>query len=191
MKKIPGFLIAVIAIVLIIVIGASWYVSTRNRLVSLETETEALWAQVENQLQRRYDLIPNLVATVQGYADQESEIFIEIAEARSRLGGASGVSETAEAAGALDSALSRLLVIVENYPQLKSDSNFRSLQDELAGTENRLAVARMNYNEAVRDFNRSIRMFPASFVAGAMGYESLDYFEINEEARNAPVVQFN
>lgn len=191
MKKVPGFLIAVIAIVLIIVIGASWYVSTRNRLVSLETETEALWAQVENQLQRRYDLIPNLVATVQGYADQESEIFIEIAEARSRLGGASGVSETAEAAGALDSALSRLLVIVENYPQLKSDSNFRSLQDELAGTENRLAVARMNYNEAVRDFNRSIRMFPASFVAGAMGYESLDYFEINEEARNAPVVQFN
>lgn len=191
MKKVSGFLIALIAIVLIIVIGASWYISTRNRLVSLETETEALWAQVENQLQRRYDLIPNLVATVQGYADQESEIFIEIAEARSRLGGASGVSETAEAAGALDSALSRLLVIVENYPQLKSDSNFRSLQDELSGTENRLAVARMNYNEAVRDFNRSIRMFPASFVAGAMGYESLDYFEINEEARNAPVVQFN
>lgn len=182
---------AVIAIVLIVVIGASWYITTRNRLVSLETETEALWAQVENQLQRRYDLIPNLVATVQGYADQESEIFIEIAEARSRLGGASGVSETAEAAGALDSALSRLLVIVENYPQLKSDSNFRSLQDELAGTENRLAVARMNYNEAVREFNRSVRIFPASIVAGAMGYESLDYFEINEEARSAPKVQFN
>jgi LemA protein len=191
MKKIPGSLIAVIAIVLIVVIGASWYITTRNRLVSLETETEALWAQVENQLQRRYDLIPNLVATVQGYADQESEIFIEIAEARSRLGGASGVSETAEAAGALDSALSRLLVIVENYPQLKSDSNFRSLQDELAGTENRLAVARMNYNEAVREFNRSVRIFPASIVAGAMGYESLDYFEINEEARSAPKVQFN
>jgi LemA protein len=191
MKKIPGSLMAVIAIVLIVVIGASWYITTRNRLVSLETETEALWAQVENQLQRRYDLIPNLVATVQGYADQESEIFIEIAEARSRLGGASGVSETAEAAGALDSALSRLLVIVENYPQLKSDSNFRSLQDELAGTENRLAVARMNYNEAVREFNRSVRIFPASIVAGAMGYESLDYFEINEEARSAPKVQFN
>jgi LemA protein len=191
MKKIPAYLIVIAVVILVIVISGSWYVSTRNSLISLETETEALWAQVENQLQRRYDLIPNLVATVQGYADQESEIFIEIAQARSRLGSASGVSETAEASGALDSALSRLLVVVENYPQLRSDQNFRSLQDELAGTENRLAVARMRYNEAVRDFNRSIRMFPASFVAGAMGLESLDYFEIDEVARSAPEVSFD
>ncbi|MCF7942750.1 MAG: LemA family protein [Spirochaetia bacterium] len=190
-RRISPALIALIVVVAVLLISVSWYVSTRNDLVRLEQDLEGQWAQVENQLQRRYDLIPNLVETVKGFASQESEIFIQIAEARSKLAGAQGVSETAQASGELDSALSRLLVVVENYPQLKSDANFMSLQDELAGTENRLAVARMNYNDAVRAFNTAIRVFPGSVVAGSMGLEKQDYFEIEQEARTAPKVSFD
>jgi LemA protein len=190
-RRISPALIALIVVVAVLLISVSWYVSTRNDLVRLEQDLEGQWAQVENQLQRRYDLIPNLVETVKGFASQESEIFIQIAEARSRLAGAQGVSETAQASGELDSALSRLLVVVENYPQLKSDANFMSLQDELAGTENRLAVARMNYNDAVRAFNTAIRVFPGSVVAGSMGLEKQDYFEIEQGARTAPKVSFD
>jgi LemA protein len=190
-KRVSTGLIIVIALVLVLFMAGSWVVSTRNNLVRMEQDVESQWAQVENQLQRRFDLIPNLVETVKGYASQESEIFIQIAEARSKLGGAGSVSETAAASGELDSALSRLLVVVENYPELKSDQNFRSLQDELAGTENRLAVARKNYNESVRDFNTAIRMFPASIIAGSMGLEKQDYFEIDEAARTAPKVSFD
>ncbi len=157
----------------------------------MEQDVEGEWAQVDNQLQRRYDLIPNLVETVKGYAKHESDIFIQIAEARSRLGGAKSVSESAEASNELDAALSRLLVVVENYPQLKADASFMNLQDELAGTENRLAVARKNYNEAVKQFNTGIRMFPASIVAGSMGMEKKDYFQIEESARTAPKVSFD
>ncbi len=190
-RRISPALIALIVVVAVVLISVSWYVSTRNDLVRLEQDLEGQWAQVDNQLQRRYDLIPNLVETVKGFASQESEIFIQIAEARSKLAGAQGVSETAQASGELDSALSRLLVVVENYPQLKSDANFMSLQDELAGTENRLAVARMNYNDAVRAFNTAIRVFPGSVVAGSMGLEKQDYFEIEQEARTAPKVSFD
>lgn len=189
-KKLSGGIIALIAVVLVIVIGASWYINTRNRLVGMEQEIEASWAEVENQLQRRYDLIPNLVETVKGYASQESEIFIQIAEARSKLSGAQGVAETAEASGAVESALSRLLVVVENYPELKSNTNFIQLQDELAGTENRLAVARKRYNDMVKEFNKAILMFPASIIAGSMGFEKQDYFEIADAARTAPKVSF-
>ncbi len=179
-----------VAILLIIVIGVSWFVSTRNSLVRMEQEIEGQWAQVENQLQRRYDLIPNLVNTVKGYASHEEGVFTDIADARSKLGGANGVSETAEASSELDSALSRLLVIVEAYPNLKADTGFLNLQDELAGTENRLAVARKNYNDSVKIFNTEIRMFPATIVAGSMGLEKQDYFEIADGVKDAPVVNF-
>jgi len=127
---------------------------------------------------------------VKGYAAQEEEIFVQIAEARSKLGGADSVPETAEAYGEMQSALSRLLVVVERYPELKSNQNFIRLQDELAGTENRLAVARKRYNDQVREFNRSILMFPANMVAGTLGLEKREYFEIDEAARTAPQVNF-
>lgn len=183
-------IIALIAILAIVLISVFWFIGARNSLIRLEQEVEGSWAQVDNQLQRRNDLIPNLVATVKGYAQQEETIFTEIAEARSRIGSASSVSETAEASGELDSALSRLLVVVENYPQLKSDANFIALQDELAGTENRLAVARKDYNESVQQFNTAIRVFPSSLAAGSMGMGKKDYFEISESARSAPSVSF-
>lgn len=183
-------IIALIAVLAIVLISVFWFIGARNSLIRLEQEVEGTWAQVDNQLQRRNDLIPNLVATVKGYAQQEETIFTEIAEARSRIGSASTVSEAAEASGALDSALSRLLVVVENYPQLKSDANFIALQDELAGTENRLAVARKDYNESVQQFNTAIRVFPSSIAAGSMGMEKKDYFEISESARSAPSVSF-
>jgi len=172
------------------ILFGSWFVSTRNSLISREQDIEASWAEVENQLQRRYDLIPNLVETVKGYAAQEEEIFVQIAEARSKLGGADSVPETAEAYGEMQSALSRLLVVVERYPELKSNQNFIRLQDELAGTENRLAVARKRYNDQVREFNRAILMFPANIVAGTLGLEKREYFEIDEAARSAPQVDF-
>jgi LemA protein len=189
-KKFSPLILVLLIIVLLIVLGGFWYVSTRNRLVSQEQEIEGSWAEVENQLQRRYDLIPNLVETVKGYAAQEESIFVQIAEARSKLAGAGSVSETAEASNGLESALSRLLVVVEQYPELKSNENFIRLQDELAGTENRLAVARKRYNEVVQSFNRAILMFPANMVAGNLGLVKQDYFEIDAVAKENPKVEF-
>lgn len=168
----------------------SWYMNARNTLITLDENMEALWAEVENQLQRRSDLIPNLVATVKGFASHESEVFTNIANARSKLAGAGSVEETAESYNQLQGALSRLLVIVENYPQLKSDQNFIRLQDELAGTENRLTVARKRYNDGVRDYNISIRRFPRSIIASSMGFEKRTYFEIADSAREVPQVSF-
>jgi len=189
-KKISPLVIVLLIIVLLIVFGGFWYVSTRNRLVSQEQEIEGSWAEVDNQLQRRYDLIPNLVETVKGYAAQEESIFVQIAEARSKLAGAGSVAETAEASNGMESALSRLLVVVENYPELKSNENFIRLQDELAGTENRLAVARKRYNEVVQSFNRAILMFPANMVAENLGLVKQDYFEIDAIAKENPKVEF-
>jgi len=189
-KKISPLVIVLLIIVLLIVFGGFWYVATRNRLVSQEQELEGSWAEVDNQLQRRYDLIPNLVETVKGYAAQEESIFVQIAEARSKLAGAGSVAETAEASNGMESALSRLLVVVENYPELKSNENFIRLQDELAGTENRLAVARKRYNEVVQGFNRAILMFPANMVAGNLGLVKQDYFEIDAVAKENPKVAF-
>ncbi|MFP4301289.1 MAG: LemA family protein [Spirochaetaceae bacterium] len=178
----------------IIILGlfmiGSWYVRTRNSLVAMEEQVESGWSEIDNQLQRRADLIPNLVNTVRGFARQEEEIFTRLAEARSRLAGAQGVEETAESYGEMQSALSRLLVVVENYPQLRSNENFIRLQDELAGTENRIAVARRRYNEAVREFNTRIRSFPASVIADSLGFEQKEYFEVPEEAREVPEVDF-
>lgn len=188
-KKNTG-LIAVGIIVALIVISAIWFVGQRNRLITLEEGVDAAWSEIDNQLQRRSDLIPNLVATVQGIADQEQEVFGQIANARARLAGADTVGETAESYAELQGALSRLLVIVENYPVLRSNENFMRLQDELAGTENRIAVARQRYNETVRRFNTRIRLFPTSMVASRLGLEEKEYFEIPEEARQVPQVNF-
>ncbi len=175
--------------VLVFALG-SWYIGTRNNLVQLEEQINSAWAEIDNQLQRRSDLIPNLVSTVRGYASHEEEVFTNIADARAKLAGAGSVDETAEGYNEMQGALSRLLVIAENYPVLKANQNFTRLQDELAGTENRIAVARKRYNDQVQRFNTGIRMFPGSIIAGSMGYEKRDYFEIEESARTAPKVDF-
>jgi LemA protein len=184
-------LIIVGALAFLGMIYGFWYIGVRNSLVSLDESIDAAWSEIDNQLKRRSDLIPNLVATVKGFASQEQEVFTRIAEARAKLAGASGVEETASSYNQLQSALSRLLVIVERYPELKSNQNFIRLQDELAGTENRIAVARKRYNDSVRTFNTRIRRFPASIVADRMGFTTREYFEIEEGAREVPEVDFS
>ena len=166
------------------------YQSVNNKLIVLEETVSSSWAQVENQLQRRYDLIPNLVESVKGYAKQEKEIFENIAEARSKLAGGGTRRDTLAASQQMESALSRLLVIAERYPNLKSNQNFQALMDELAGTENRLAVERKRYNEQVKIFNRTIRTFPYRYVAQRAGYEKIEYFQIEAAARSKPEVKF-
>ena len=163
-------------------------VSDYNNLVSSEEGVNGQWSQVETQLQRRADLIPNLVETVKAYAAQEEAIFTALAEARAKLAGASGVEETQEANAELSDAIGRLLVIVENYPELKSNVNFLALQDELAGTENRIATARRDYNLAVQNFNTRVRSFPTSLIAGLFGFDPRLYFETDET--DAPDVNF-
>ena len=188
-----GLVSALVIIAVIVVLGiifSAWYVGTRNRLVTLEENIDGAWAEIDNQLQRRNDLIPNLVATVKGFATQEREVFTQIAEARAKLAGSQTVGETARNYNQLQSALGRLLVIVEAYPELKSNQNFIRLQDELAGTENRIAVARKRYNDSVRIFNTRIRRFPTSSIARMMGLEKKEYFEIEEQARQVPEVDF-
>jgi LemA protein len=177
-----------VVIGLVLIISA---VGIYNRLVGLDESVNASWAQVENQLQRRYDLIPNYVETVKGFAKQEREVFIRVTEARAKVGGAGSVGEKIEANNELSAALSRLLVVVENYPQLKSDQNFIRLQDELAGTENRIATERRRYNEAVRIYNQSIRRFPTNVIAGLFGFQRAEFFEAPESASTPPEVNFD
>ena len=182
MKKFSGWaVVAVLAIIAVLVGG--WFIGTRNSMVTLREDVEMQLSQVETTLQRRSDLIPNLVSTVQGYADHEQEVFTEIADARSRLAGSveSGdIEAISEANDELDSALSRLLAITENYPDLKASEQFTALQDELAGTENRINVARQYYNESVRTYNTTVQQFPASIIAGMNGFYPLPYFEADE-----------
>jgi LemA protein len=162
-----------------------------NSLVTLNESINGRWAQVENQLQRRNDLIPNLVKTVKGYAKHEREIFDHIADARAKLAGAKTISEKIKANQDIDTAISRLLVVVENYPNLKADRNFAQLQDELAGTENRIAVERMRYNETVQSYNILIKRFPSNIVARFAGLEKKDvYFKAEEAAKSVPKVEF-
>jgi len=161
-----------------------------NQLVSLQQGIQASWAQVQNQLQRRNDLIPNLVETVKGYATHESAVFEAVANARSRLIAAGTRDEQIEAAQGLQSALGRLLAIAEQYPQLKANEQFNRLSDELSGTENRIAVERMRYSEAVRDYNTRIRLFPGSLVASLRGFKEKAYFEATPGAQEAPKVKF-
>lgn len=182
-------------IILAVVVGILFLVSAPligiyNGLVTDSENIKGQWSQVENQLQRRADLIPNLVETVKGYATHEKEVLGQIADARSKLAGARTPAEATNALGAYNSAMARLLVVVENYPNLKADANFRGLQDELAGTENRLAVARMDYNGAVQVYNTKIRSFPTSMIAGMFGFGAHEYFQAEEAAKAVPKVKF-
>jgi LemA protein len=161
-----------------------------NRFTTQEEAIKAQWAEVQNQLQRRNDLIPNLVETVKGYAAHETGIFKDIADARSRLLAAKSPDETIQAANAQTSALGRLLAVVENYPNLKADAQFLRLQDELGGTENRLATARMRYNERVQEYNTQRRRFPSNVTAKMFGFKEYPYWEVPPEARQAPKVNF-
>ena len=156
----------------------------------LDEGVKAAWAQVENQLQRRYDLIPNYVETVKGFAKQERDVFIKVTEARSKVGGAGSIPDKIKANNELSSVLSRLLVVVERYPELKSDQNFLRLQDELAGTENRIAVERRRYNETVKTYNIKVRSFPTNILAGMFGFEKAAFFEVPEAAQAVPKVEF-
>lgn len=186
--------IALIVLVVLLIIGlmlGSWFVGIRNQMVVKREAVNAAWAQVDVVLQRRADLIPNLVETVKGFAAQEQTVFGDIAKARSALLSARSPAEKIAANGQLDSALGRLLVVVENYPQLKSNENFLRLQDELAGTENRIAVERRRYNETVQDYNTFIALFPNSSVASMSGFTHNDaYFKTEEGARQVPKVSF-
>jgi len=180
---------------LTVVLGAALLASGcgYNRIQTLDETVSGYASQIEVQLQRRADLIPNLVETVKGFAAQEEEIFTSVADARARLSGAvqSGdIGEMAAANQGMNSALSRLLAIVENYPELKSNENFRMLQDQLEGTENRIATARQDYNAAVREYNAYIRRFPQVLTAKIIGAESREYFEADEGAAEAPQVEF-
>ncbi len=183
-------LIVVGVVVLIILISFSSLKGTYNELVRMDEGVKGAWAQVENQLQRRYDLIPNYVETVKGYAKHEKEVFVKVTEARSRVAGAGGISEKIAANNELSSALGRLLVVVERYPELKANTNFIRLQDELAGTENRISVERRRFNEAVKDFNIKIRSFPTNLIAGMFGFEKATFFEVPKEKQEAPKVKF-
>ena len=178
----------VVGIVIVFVLLLVWVISSYNGLVAKNETVETAWSQIDNQLQRRNDLIPNPVATVKQYAAHESEVFAQVSEARSKLAGATTVEDVAQADAEVTSALSRLLAIVENYPELKANENFIQLQDELAGTENRIAVARRDYNEAARSYNTTIRRFPTNIIAGMFGFERAQYFEASEDARQAPDV---
>jgi LemA protein len=186
---------SIIAVILVLALVAlavgGMYVGRKNQMVTLDEQVKSNWAQVDVVLQRRADLIPNLVETVKGFAAHEEKVFGDIAQARSALIGAKTPSDKIAANGQLDSALSRLLVVVENYPQLKSNENFLRLQDELAGTENRIAVERKRYNDSVQAYNTYIGLFPNSIFANWAGFHRNEaYFQASPASREAPKVQF-
>ena len=192
--KILLVVVGVVLVLLLLVggmVGAS-YVSSKNEMVRKNEAIKQAWSQVDVVLERRADLIPNLVATVKGYAQQEQKVFGDIANARAGLLNARTPADKIAANGQLDGALGRLLLIVENYPDLKSNQNFMALQDELAGSENRIAVERRRYNEAIQDYNTFIGLFPNSIFAGWAGFQrNNDYFAAAEAARQAPKVDFS
>ncbi|MFB5088653.1 LemA family protein [Psychrobacillus sp. PGGUH221] len=187
MKKLLG---PIVIIVVIIAIFAAILIPSYNGFVNGEEGVNKAYAQIENQLQRRMDLIPNLVNTVKGFAAHEEEVLGNIADARSRMAGANTPEEQAEANNELSGALSRLLVVVENYPELKADANFRQLMDELAGTENRLSVAREDYNAVVSDYNKKVKRMPGNIIASIFGFDEKEYFEADAAAQEAPNVDF-
>ena len=201
MKKISKGLVALV-IVLVCVLGIfSFYKNTYNSLVSLDEDVSASWAEVQNQYQRRLDLIPNLVSTVKGYAKHESEVFTQVSEARSKAGGQINISDEIlndpdafaryqQIQDNLGSSLQRLLMVTEQYPELKADQNFMALQDQLEGTENRITVARNRFNETAKGFNKRIRQFPANIIANMSGFKTRPYFTASAEAQSAPKVEF-
>jgi LemA protein len=201
MKK--GWIIAlsiVVVIVFLLFIVVGWGVGVYNKLVGLNEGVSQAWSQVENQYQRRYDLIPNLVATVKGVADFERETFTAVTEARAKVGqiklsadqlaDPEAFQKFQQAQDGLSSALSRLLVVSENYPQLKANENFLQLQAQLEGTENRISVERMKFNQVVQDYNVQIKRIPAVIIAGITGFEEKQYFRAVEPAQETPKVQF-
>lgn len=184
-------LLVVLGVVAFIVLAfIIWFISTYNGLVSADQDVNAKWSQVENQYQRRADLIPNLVKTVQAYATHEATVFEEVAKARTQWAGASTQSDKMKAAGEMDSALSRLMVVVEAYPDLKASTGFTTLQAQLEGTENRIATERMRYNDGVRDYNIKIKRIPTSIVADIYGYKDKPFFEADKGTEKAPSVNF-
>ena len=201
--KSRGCLIAAVVLGAIAVVALAvfmWGVGVNNRLVTLDEGVRSAWSQVENQYQRRADLIPNLVETVKGYASQEQDVFIGVAEARAKVSQMTVTKDVLEdpqafakfqaAQDQLGSALSRLLVVSENYPQIKSNENFLSLQTQLEGTENRITVERKRFNDVVQSYNTTIRQFPVSFVAGFRCFREKAYFQAKEGSENAPQVKF-
>ncbi|MBI2711744.1 MAG: LemA family protein [Bdellovibrio sp.] len=188
-------MIVLLSVIGILVMSILWGISAGNQMVTLDERVKEKWSQVENVYQRRQDLIPNLVSTVKGYAKHESEVFEEVTKARSQVGqiqvkGPEDLKKFDQAQGQLSSALSRLLVVAERYPDLKADKGFLELQSQLEGTENRISVERMRFNEASRDYNTYIRQFPQSVVAGMRGFQAKAYFESEKGAKVAPKVEF-
>ena len=178
----------IIAVIVLLIIV--WMISAYNNLVTLRNRVKNGWAQIDVQLKQRADLVPNLVNTVKGFAAQEKSVIDSVTNARAKLAGAQGPAARGEANNELSGALSRLLVVVENYPQLKSDKTFAGLMDELAGTENRISVARRDYNDAVQSFNTRIKTFPTSIIAGMFGFSAKEYFRAEEGAKQVPAVKF-
>lgn len=187
MKK--GYMVIGIILAAIVLLGVM-LMSSYNNFVNLEENVDQSYAQIENQLQRRLDLIPNLVNTVKGYASHEKEVIASISDARARLAGADTVEEEATANAELTGALSRLLVVVENYPNLKADQQFTQLMDELSGTENRISVARKDYNDQVAVYNKKVKQFPGALIAGITGFDEKEYFTADPKAAEAPEVDF-
>ena len=188
MKKSTIVIIVVVVILVSIIAGL---VSNYNGVVSLSEEVDNKFATIDTMLQRRADLIPNLVNTVKGYTNQEQAVIDSVTDARAKLAGANSVGEKANADQELSTALSNLLVVVENYPDLKSSQNFINLSDELAGTENRIATARKDYNDAVKEYNTKIKRFPTNIVSGMFGYGEKEYFQASEGSEEVPTVDFN
>jgi len=182
--------ITLLVVLAVVGLAAMSVMGTYNQFVQMDETVKAAWAQVNNQLQRRADLIPNLVNTVKGYAAHERDVLERLADARARLAGAHNPQDALAANEQLSGALARLLVVVENYPQLKADQTFIRLMDELAGTENRIAVERRRYNEAVQAYNQARRRFPGSLVAGLFGFGEAAYFQVPEAAKEVPKVDF-
>ena len=180
----------IIILTIVAIIGLS-LVSTYNKIITKTQNVDAQWAQVETQYQRRFDLIPNLVNSVKGIFKQEQDVFGAIADARTKYSGATTINDKAQAASQVESALSRLLVIMENYPQLKSNTTVLALMDELAGTENRVSVERKRFNDLVRDYNTTIKRFPTNLIAGIFNFDVRKFFEAVESAKIAPVVDLN
>lgn len=201
MKKFPKWLVVLIIFVVCAVALFSCYKNTYNSLVYMEENVSGQWAEVQNQYQRRMDLIPNLVSTVKGYASHESEVFKQVSDARSKAGGQINISDEVlsnpeaferyqQVQDQLGSSLQRLLMVTENYPELKADQNFLALQDQLEGTENRITVARGRYNDAAKQYNSKIRSFPTNIIANMSGFEKKIYFSASAEAQFAPKVEF-
>jgi LemA protein len=193
--------ISLVVVLVIAVLIATWIFGIRNKMVDLEEKVSSSWAQVQNQYQRRLDLIPNLVETVKGFASQEKEVLLGVTEARSKAGGVMNITPEVlnnpqafarfqEAQAGLGAALQRLLVVIERYPDLKSNQNFLTLQAQLEGTENRISVERRRFNEEVQLYNRYIRRFPQAFVASIFGFQTKLYFQAAAEAEQAPKVEF-